>query len=51
MGIIKFFQARESLISDIPPGDGKMANLFYSVSIPYSPPVLLPFTDVLYLVV
>jgi hypothetical protein len=27
-GIIKLFPARESLVSDIPAGDGKMANLF-----------------------
>ncbi len=25
------YLARESLVSDIPPGDGKIANLFYSV--------------------
>jgi|688.fasta_scaffold617616_1 hypothetical protein len=33
-GIIKLFPARESLVSEmkIPAGDGKMANLFYSVS-------------------
>jgi hypothetical protein len=31
-GIIKFFPARENLASDIPVGDGKIANLFYSVS-------------------
>jgi hypothetical protein len=30
MGIIKFFPSRESLISDIPAGDGKIVNLFYS---------------------
>ncbi len=30
-GITKLFPARESLVSDIPAGDGKMANLFYSV--------------------
>ncbi len=30
-GIIQLFPARESLISDIPAGDGKIANLFYSV--------------------
>jgi hypothetical protein len=30
-GIIKFFPARESLVSDIPAGDGKTRNLFYSV--------------------
>jgi hypothetical protein len=30
-GIIKLFPSRETLISDIPAGDGKMANLFYSV--------------------
>jgi hypothetical protein len=28
---IKLFPARESLISDIPAGDGKNDNLFYSV--------------------
>ncbi len=26
--IVKFFPARESLVSDIPAGDGKIANLF-----------------------
>jgi hypothetical protein len=30
-GIIKLFPARESLVSDIPAGDEKIANLFYSV--------------------
>jgi hypothetical protein len=30
-GIIKLFPARESLVSDIPAGDRKIANLFYSV--------------------
>jgi hypothetical protein len=30
-GIIKFFPARESLVSDIPAGDGKTAHFFYSV--------------------
>jgi hypothetical protein len=30
-GIIKLFLARESLVSDIPAGDGKIAELFYSV--------------------
>ena len=30
-GIIKLFPARESLVSDIPTGDGKISNLFYSV--------------------
>ncbi len=30
-GIIKLFHARESLVSDIPAGDGKMYALFYSV--------------------
>ncbi len=29
--MIKLFPARENLVSDIPAGDGKMANLFYSV--------------------
>jgi hypothetical protein len=28
---IKLFPARESLVSDIPAGDGKIGNLFYSV--------------------
>ncbi len=30
-GIIKLFPARECLESDIPAGDGKIGNLFYSV--------------------
>ncbi len=30
-GIIKLFPARENLVSDIPAGDGKNANLFYRV--------------------
>ncbi len=30
-GIIKLFTASESLVSDIPAGDGKKYNLFYSV--------------------
>ncbi len=30
-GIIKLFPTRESLVSDIPAGDGKIVNLFYSV--------------------
>jgi hypothetical protein len=30
-GIIKFFPARESLVSDIPAGEGKTVNIFYSV--------------------
>jgi hypothetical protein len=29
-GIIRLFPARESLVSDIPAGDGKIVNLFYS---------------------
>jgi hypothetical protein len=29
-GKIKLFPARESLVSDIPAGDGKICNLFYS---------------------
>ncbi len=33
MGIIKLFPTRESLVSDIPAGDGKIDNLFYSVAI------------------
>jgi hypothetical protein len=31
-GIKKLFPARENLVSDIPAGDGKTANLFYSVA-------------------
>jgi hypothetical protein len=30
-GIIKFFPARESLVSDIPAGDGKSYNPFFTV--------------------
>ncbi len=30
-GKIKLFQTRESLVSDIPAGNGKIVNLFYSV--------------------
>jgi hypothetical protein len=30
-GIVKIFPARDSLVSDIPAGDGKIMNLFYSV--------------------
>jgi hypothetical protein len=30
-GIIKIFPPRESLLSDIPDGDGKSVTLFYSV--------------------
>jgi hypothetical protein len=30
-GIIKLFLAREGLVSDIPAGDGKIANLFFTV--------------------
>jgi hypothetical protein len=30
-GIIKFFPAREGLVSDIPAGDGELANLFFTV--------------------
>jgi hypothetical protein len=30
-GIIKLIQARKGLVSDIPAGDGKTANFFYSV--------------------
>ncbi len=29
--IIKLFPPRESLVSDIPAGDGKTANLFFTV--------------------
>ncbi len=32
-GITKSFPARESLVSDIPAGDGKISELFYSISI------------------
>jgi hypothetical protein len=31
-GIIKIFPPRESFVSDIPAGDGKTVNLFYSVA-------------------
>jgi hypothetical protein len=34
-GIIKLFPARESLVSDIPAGDRKNDNLFYSVATPH----------------
>ncbi len=34
-GIIKLFPARESLVSDIPAGDGKNCNIFYSVRLTY----------------
>ncbi len=30
-GIIKFFPPRESLVSDIPAGDGNVANPFFTV--------------------
>ncbi len=30
-GMIKLFPARETLVNDIPAGDGKTVNLFYSV--------------------
>jgi hypothetical protein len=33
--IIKLFPARESLVSDIPAGDGKIANFFYSAGTRY----------------
>ncbi len=33
-GIIKFFPARESLVSDIPAGDGKAANVFLQCVVP-----------------
>jgi hypothetical protein len=36
-GIIKLFQARESLVSDIPAGDGKTLTFFYSVRYPFTP--------------
>ncbi len=35
-GIIKLFSARESFVSDIPTGDGKIANLFLQCSFPSS---------------
>jgi hypothetical protein len=31
MGIMKLFLARESLVSDIPAGDGTITNLFFAV--------------------
>jgi hypothetical protein len=33
LSLAKLFPARESLVGDIPVGDGKNDNLFYSVSI------------------
>jgi hypothetical protein len=30
--MIKLFPAKQSLVSDIPAGDGKIGNLFYSVA-------------------
>ena len=35
-GIIKYFPAKESLVCDIPPGDGKIANLFLQCSMQYT---------------
>jgi hypothetical protein len=32
--IIKLFPARESLVSDVPAGDGKIANLFLQCTVP-----------------
>jgi hypothetical protein len=32
-GLCKIFPARESLVSDIPAGDGKTDNFFYSVEV------------------
>jgi len=32
-GIVKLFPARESLVIDIPFGDGKIDNLFYSATL------------------
>jgi hypothetical protein len=34
LAIIKLFPARESLVKDITAGDGKIANLFYSIEAP-----------------
>ncbi len=34
-GIIKLFPARESLVSDIPAGDGKNCYIFFSVRLTY----------------
>jgi hypothetical protein len=34
--IIKLFPAGESLVSDMPAGDGKIANFFYSVETPWA---------------
>jgi hypothetical protein len=33
VGYYLFFSARESLVDEIPAGDGKIANLFYSAII------------------
>ncbi len=35
-GIIKLLPARESLVNDIPAGDGKIANLFYNAMTLYT---------------
>jgi hypothetical protein len=35
-GIIKFFPVRESLVSDIPPGDGKIYKLFLQCRVLYT---------------
>ncbi len=39
--IIKLFPSRESLVSDIPAGDGKLANLFYCVPVSHGLQCLL----------
>jgi hypothetical protein len=41
-GIIKFFSARESSVSDIPAGDGKTTKLCYSVYFPVLPGISPP---------
>ncbi len=40
--IVKFFPARESLVSDIPTGDGKTANLYFKV---YSPKIFVNYAN------
>jgi hypothetical protein len=37
-GIIKLFPARDSLVSDIPAGDRKIINLFFTVYRPWGLP-------------
>ncbi len=45
-GIIKFFPARERLVSDIPAGDGKTVNLFLQCSLPSIPSSIFCFSSI-----